>query len=90
MRQFGLFCYYCASASVRTWLCVIRCGVIYKLSPGPKGKWTCTVLHTFGIGNDGGVPEGNLVMDGEATCTAAPCSAAPTVAAWYSNSRRSS
>lgn len=39
------------------------CGVIYKLAPGPKGKWTYTVLHTFGIGDDGGVPEGNLVMD---------------------------
>jgi uncharacterized repeat protein (TIGR03803 family) len=39
------------------------CGVIYKLSPGHNGKWTYTVLHEFGIGNDGGVPEGNLVMD---------------------------
>ena len=41
------------------------CGVIYKLAPGRKGKWTYTVLHTFGIGNDGGVPEGNLVIDGK-------------------------
>ena len=39
------------------------CGVIYKLAPDAKGTWTYTVLHTFGIGNDGGVPEGNLVMD---------------------------
>jgi uncharacterized repeat protein (TIGR03803 family) len=39
------------------------CGVIYKLSPRPKGKWSYTVLHEFGIGNDGGLPEGNLVMD---------------------------
>ena len=39
------------------------CGVIYKLSPGHSGKWTYTVLHEFGLGNDGGVPEGNLVMD---------------------------
>jgi uncharacterized repeat protein (TIGR03803 family) len=39
------------------------CGVIYKLAPGPKGKWTYTVLHEFGNGDDGGVPEGNLVMD---------------------------
>jgi uncharacterized repeat protein (TIGR03803 family) len=39
------------------------CGVIYKLSPGHSGKWTYTVLHEFGIGNDGGVPEGNLVID---------------------------
>ncbi len=41
------------------------CGIIYKLSPGPKGKWTYTVLHEFGIGNDGGVPEGNLVIDSQ-------------------------
>jgi uncharacterized repeat protein (TIGR03803 family) len=41
------------------------CGVIYKLAPGPKGKWTYTVLHEFGIGDDGGVPAGNLVMDTE-------------------------
>ena len=39
------------------------CGIIYKLSPGHNGKWTYTVLHEFGIGNDGGVPEGNLVID---------------------------
>jgi uncharacterized repeat protein (TIGR03803 family) len=39
------------------------CGVIYKLAPGPTGKWMYTVLHTFGVGYDGGVPEGNLVMD---------------------------
>jgi uncharacterized repeat protein (TIGR03803 family) len=41
------------------------CGVIYKLAPGPKGKWTYTVLHEFGNGDDGGVPAGNLVMDGK-------------------------
>jgi len=40
------------------------CGVIYKLAPQPKGKWAYTVLHTFGYGYDGCVPEGNLVMDG--------------------------
>lgn len=39
------------------------CGVIYKLAPAGKGKWTYTVLHEFGIGQDGGVPEGNLVID---------------------------
>jgi uncharacterized repeat protein (TIGR03803 family) len=39
------------------------CGVIYKLSPRPKGKWSYTVLHEFGIGSDGGLPEGNLVID---------------------------
>jgi uncharacterized repeat protein (TIGR03803 family) len=38
------------------------CGVIYKLAPGPNGKWIYTVLHTF-VGNDGAVPEGNLILD---------------------------
>jgi len=38
------------------------CGVIYKLSPGPKGKWKYAVLHTFD-GPDGALPEGNLVLD---------------------------
>jgi uncharacterized repeat protein (TIGR03803 family) len=39
------------------------CGVIYKLSPRGNGSWKYTVLHVFGIGDDGGVPEGNLVLD---------------------------
>jgi uncharacterized repeat protein (TIGR03803 family) len=39
------------------------CGVIYKLARGPNGEWRYAVLHTFGVGNDGGVPEGNLVID---------------------------
>ena|SRR5271165_540751 len=38
------------------------CGVIYKLAPHPKGKWEYTVLHSF-TGNDGCLPEGNLVLD---------------------------
>jgi len=38
------------------------CGVIYKLAPGPKGRWKYTVLHTF-RGSDGALPEGNLVLD---------------------------
>jgi len=38
------------------------CGLIYKLTPGPKGKWKYTVLHTF-YGWDGAIPEGNLVLD---------------------------
>ena len=39
------------------------CGVIYKLAPQPTGKWAYTVLHTFGEGDDGCMPEGNLVID---------------------------
>jgi len=38
------------------------CGVIYKLAPKPKGKWTYTVLHTF-KGPEGCTPVANLVLD---------------------------
>lgn len=38
------------------------CGVVYKLAPGSKGKWTYTVLHTF-QGNDGAQPDANLILD---------------------------
>jgi len=33
------------------------CGVIYQLSPGPKGKWTYTRLHQFDC-SDGDSPNG--------------------------------
>jgi uncharacterized repeat protein (TIGR03803 family) len=39
------------------------CGVIYKLAPAGEGKWKFSVLHTFGKGHDGCVPEGNLAID---------------------------
>lgn len=39
------------------------CGVIYKLSTGPKGKWTYTVLHSFTY-YDGCNP-GSLTWDGK-------------------------
>jgi len=39
------------------------CGVIYKLAPQPTGKWAYTVLHTFGQGDDGCMPEGNLAIN---------------------------
>ena len=41
------------------------CGVVYKLAPGPKDKWTYTVLHTFGYGNDGCMPTANLILDSQ-------------------------
>ena len=38
------------------------CGVVYKLAPGAKGKWTYKVLHTF-MGYDGAQPDANLILD---------------------------
>jgi uncharacterized repeat protein (TIGR03803 family) len=38
------------------------CGVVYKLAPGAKGKWTYKVLHTF-TGSDGAQPDANLILD---------------------------
>jgi len=38
------------------------CGLIYKLTPKPKGEWKYTILHTF-LGPDGCVPVGNLAID---------------------------
>jgi len=39
-----------------------RCGVVYKLSPNPDGSWAYTLLHTFN-GDDGALPDANLIMD---------------------------
>lgn len=39
------------------------CGVVFKLSPTSSGPWTETVLYAFQAGNDGGVPESQLVFD---------------------------
>jgi uncharacterized repeat protein (TIGR03803 family) len=38
------------------------CGVVYKLSPGPKDKWSYSLLHTF-IGTDGAQPDASLILD---------------------------
>jgi len=39
-------------------------GTVFKLSPGPNGKWVETVLHSFNLdGQDGIRPYSNLVMD---------------------------
>ena len=43
--------------------CQVGCGTVFKLSPGPGGTWTETVLHNFGNGQDGTGPNGTLVMD---------------------------
>jgi uncharacterized repeat protein (TIGR03803 family) len=41
------------------------CGVVFRLTPPPKGKthWTETVLHEFTGGTDGANPFGGVVMD---------------------------
>ena len=38
------------------------CGVIWRLSPDPKGKWTYTVLHSFTC-SDGDGPSADLILD---------------------------
>jgi uncharacterized repeat protein (TIGR03803 family) len=39
------------------------CGNVFELTPKVGGQWIENVLHEFGIGNDGTLPEGNLVFD---------------------------
>ena len=38
------------------------CGVVFRLAPAANGKWTETVLHAFGGGDDGDGPGGGLVF----------------------------
>jgi uncharacterized repeat protein (TIGR03803 family) len=38
-------------------------GVVFKLTPQPDGTWTETVLHNFGNGTDGILPQASLVSD---------------------------
>jgi len=38
------------------------CGVVFKLAPSKKGKWTYTVLHRF-TGYDGAQPGAQLIFD---------------------------
>jgi hypothetical protein len=41
----------------------LGCGVVFKLTPLPDGKWSEAVLHSFGRGNDGSYPGGDLAPD---------------------------
>ena len=41
----------------------LGCGVVFKLTKQPDGKWRGTVVHSFGKGNDGSYPGGDLVLD---------------------------
>jgi uncharacterized repeat protein (TIGR03803 family) len=38
-------------------------GVVFKLTPGPKNKWTETVLYSFSGGADGGGLYGTIISD---------------------------
>jgi uncharacterized repeat protein (TIGR03803 family) len=38
-------------------------GAVFQLVPGSDGTWTENVLHSFGVGSDGQVPYGGLIMD---------------------------
>jgi hypothetical protein len=39
------------------------CGVAFKLIPGSSG-WSLTLLHIFGTGTDGELPQAGMVLDG--------------------------
>jgi len=39
------------------------CGLIFELSPQPGGKWAYSLVHDFTGGDDGAIPNGNLVVD---------------------------
>jgi uncharacterized repeat protein (TIGR03803 family) len=38
-------------------------GAVFELTPGADGKWTEKVLHSFGKGEDGNLPQGGLTLD---------------------------
>jgi uncharacterized repeat protein (TIGR03803 family) len=38
-------------------------GTVFELAPGTGGRWTETVLHSFGKGKDGQAPEASLIFD---------------------------
>ena len=38
-------------------------GTVYELTPTKSGEWTETIIHNFGVGNDGAFPYSNLVFD---------------------------
>jgi uncharacterized repeat protein (TIGR03803 family) len=41
-----------------------RCGEVYKLSPGGRyGRWTYHSLYRFTGGDDGGFPQGGVILD---------------------------
>ena len=40
----------------------LGCGVVFRLTRNSSGKWTESVLHSFGQGSDGAFPGGGLVF----------------------------
>jgi len=47
----------------KSYACDAGCGVLFKLTPGPKGRWKETVLHTL-VGADGTNPLSGPIFDG--------------------------
>jgi uncharacterized repeat protein (TIGR03803 family) len=43
----------------------VSCGLVYKLTPGSNGRWKYSTLHKFSGGQDGGFPNGDLILDGK-------------------------
>jgi uncharacterized repeat protein (TIGR03803 family) len=49
--------------------CVLGCGTVFELKPGPKSTWTEKVIHRFGSrdvvgsGSDGSLPMAGLLLD---------------------------
>ncbi|MGA8763481.1 MAG: choice-of-anchor tandem repeat GloVer-containing protein [Candidatus Sulfotelmatobacter sp.] len=41
----------------------LGCGTVFQLSPLAGGGWSESILHRFGRGNDGSLPEGGLIFD---------------------------
>jgi uncharacterized repeat protein (TIGR03803 family) len=41
----------------------VGCGTVFQLTPKSGGKWTEEVIHSFGKGKDGEVPQAGVVRD---------------------------
>ena len=41
----------------------VNCGLVFKLTPNPTGKWAKTVLYNFAGGTDGALPSGGVISD---------------------------
>lgn len=39
-------------------------GAVFELSPASGGSWHETLLHSFGSGTDGSLPNGSVILDG--------------------------
>jgi uncharacterized repeat protein (TIGR03803 family) len=38
-------------------------GIVFELTPTSSGGWKENIIHSFGLGNDGALPEGPVIMD---------------------------